>query len=126
MTVGYGSALDQFPSENDWTQAKALDQAVSDANIAVLRHRVNRGWWASRMFSSATVAAERFGQVLKVRSEQMSEEAKCEYCGTFGEVGRCMSCGAPNRPCRVLFDVTSHGDKKPRFLDLETGKIVEG
>ncbi len=26
--------------------------------------------------------------------------AKCPYCGLYGTLGRCVGCGAPNRPVR--------------------------
>lgn len=50
--------------------------------------------------------------------------AKCEYCGTYGDLGKCVSCGAPNAPAEVVsfevtrdaVDITSFGDTQSHFL----------
>ena len=35
-----------------------------------------------------------------VWSESKSGDIKCEYCGLYGELGRCEGCGAPNSPAK--------------------------
>ena len=34
----------------------------------------------------------------------IKSQAKCEYCGTYGDLGKCENCGAPNRPVSVFGD----------------------
>jgi hypothetical protein len=50
--------------------------------------------------------------------------AKCEYCGLYGDLGRCDGCGAPNKPQLVTWydtnaiEVTTHGDLERKFLPV--------
>lgn len=44
--------------------------------------------------------------------------AKCDYCGRYGDLGTCVSCGAPNVPVQRV-DVTCYGDAKPRYIEIE-------
>jgi hypothetical protein len=41
-------------------------------------------------------------------------QAKCDYCGRFGQLGSCEGCGAPNKPIQTI-DVTSLSDAAPRY-----------
>lgn len=49
-------------------------------------------------------------------------DAHCSYCGRYGALGQCVSCGAPNEPIEWL-DVTTHADRGPRFLAVRAPKF---
>jgi len=34
-------------------------------------------------------------------------QARCDYCGLYGDLGRCEGCGAPNEPQAQRIDATS-------------------
>jgi len=51
-------------------------------------------------------------------AKDCSSQAKCEYCGRYGELGSCVSCGAPNRPVTRI-ETTTFGDRARTYIEVK-------